>query len=293
MLQTAQYSQPQLIKWISHSWSPIFVKKKFQSIVSVIEDITQRKDIEDSIHELNENLMHQAIELTTANKELEAFSYSVSHDLRAPLRSIDGFSQAIAEDYADKLDEQGKDYIKRVRAATQKMEQLIDDMLRLSRLSRVELHNEQVDLSNLARMTLEKLQTTTAPSRKIKAIIQDEILVKADKRLLEILIENLLGNAWKFTSNNKHPTIEFGSMKKEKETIFFIRDNGAGFDMAYADKLFIPFQRLHSIDEFPGTGIGLAIVSRIIHRHGGKIWAEGEVGKGATFYFTLKNKGVK
>ena len=274
------------IKWILHSWSPILVKKKLHLIVSVIEDITDRKEIENNIKDLNENLMHQAVELAAANKELEAFSYSVSHDLRAPLRSIDGFSQAILEDYANKLDEQGKDYIQRVRNATQKMGQLIDDMLRLSRLSRAELHNEQVDLSYSAHIILDKLQVTE-PSRKVKVTIQDNILVKADKKLLDILLENLLGNAWKFTSNNKNPTIEFGSMKKEKETIFFVRDNGAGFDMAYADKLFIPFQRLHSVDEFPGTGIGLAIVSRIIHRHGGKIWAEGEIGKGATFYFTL------
>lgn len=190
------------IKWVSHSWAPIFVKKKLQSVVNIIEDITQRKDIENSIQELNENLMHQAIELTAANKELEAFSYSVSHDLRAPLRSIDGFSQAISEDYADKLDEQGKDYLQRVRNATQKMGQLIDDMLRLSRLSRAEIHNEQVDLSYLARTTLEKLQSTV-PSRKVKATIQDNIIVKADKKLLEILLENLLGNAWKFTSITK------------------------------------------------------------------------------------------
>jgi PAS domain S-box-containing protein len=276
-------------KWISHSWTPIVKEGKLQSVVSVIEDVTQRKTAEENIKKLNENLLRHSLELATANKELEAFSYSVSHDLRAPLRSIDGFGQAILEDYADKLDEQGKDYIKRVRTATQRMGQLIDDLLRLSRLSRAELHLEQIDVSSLARTTAEKLQAMD-PSRKVKITIQDKISASGDKKLLEILFENLLGNAWKFTGNTKHPAIEFGEATKNDERVYYIQDNGAGFDMAYADKLFIPFQRLHSVDEFPGTGIGLAIVSRVVHRHGGRIWAESEVGKGATFYFTLLEK---
>jgi len=276
-------------KWISHSWTPIIKGGEVQSVVSVIEDITQRKIAEENIKKLNENLFHHSLELATANRELEAFSYSVSHDLRAPLRSIDGFGQAILEDYADKLDEQGKDYIQRVRTATQRMGQLIDDLLRLSRLSRAELHLEQIDLSSMARIAAEKLQASE-PSRKVKITIQDQISISGDKKLLEILLENLLGNAWKFTGKTKHPTIKFGETIKDDERAYYIQDNGAGFDMAYADKLFIPFQRLHSVDEFPGTGIGLAIVSRVVHRHGGRIWAEGEVGKGATFYFTLQEK---
>lgn len=279
-------------KWISHSWTPIIKDGNLQSVVHVIEDITQRKTAEENIKKLNENLFRHSLRLATANKELEAFSYSVSHDLRAPLRSIDGFSQAILEDYADKLDEQGKDYLQRVRTATQRMGQLIDDLLRLSRLSRAELHIEQIDVSFLARMTAEKLQASE-PSRKVIITIQDHISNMGDKKLLEILFENLLGNAWKFTGNTKHPTITFGETVKDDECVFYIQDNGAGFDMAYADKLFIPFQRLHSVDEYPGTGIGLAIVARIVHRHGGRIWAEGEVGKGATFYFTLQEKRLE
>ncbi len=280
------------VKWVSHSWSPLLINTKLQSIISVIEDITQRKNSEENIKKLNEILLHHSIDLAAANKELEAFSYSVSHDLRAPLRSIDGFSQALLEDYSDKLNDQGKDYIKRVRTATQRMGQLIDDMLRLSRLTRAELHYEPVDFSSLTLENIQKLQTVE-PSRKIDIKIQRGINVNGDKKLLEILLDNLIGNAWKFTRNTKHPKIEFGKMNNETESVYFIRDNGAGFDMTYADKLFIPFQRLHSVDEFPGTGIGLAIVSRIVHRHGGRIWAESEVGKGATFYFTLEGKKVK
>ena len=262
-----------------------------QLIYAAARDITERKKTEENIKKLNESLLRHSLELTTTNKELEAFSYSVSHDLRAPLRSIDGFSQAILEDYGDKLDEQGKDYIKRVRIATQRMGQLIDDLLRLSRLSRAELHIEQVDLSSLARTMMKTLQNTE-PSRKIKITIQNQIHTSGDKKLLEILFENLLENAWKFTSNTMHPAIKFGETMKDHERVYYIQDNGAGFDMAYADKLFIPFQRLHSVDEYPGTGIGLAIVSRIVHRHGGRIWAEGKIGKGATFYFTIQENGV-
>jgi len=226
------------------------------------------------------------IELAAANKELEAFSYSVSHDLRAPLRSIDGFSQALLEDYHDKLDEEGIDYLRRVRNETQRMGQLIDDFLQLSRLTRVELNFEKVDLSSMAHDILIQHQRDN-PSRKVKNIVEDNLSVKGDEKLLKIMFENMLGNAWKFTSKKSKATIEFGQVKNKDEKVFFIRDNGAGFDNNYADKLFIPFQRLHSDEEFDGTGIGLGIVQRIINRHGGRIWVESEVGKGATFYFTL------
>jgi PAS domain S-box-containing protein len=277
------------VKWISHSWSPIFIDNKIQSIISVIADITERKTTENKIKKLNENLMRRSIELAVANKELETFSYSVSHDLRAPLRSIDGFSQALLEDYGKTLDQNGKEYLQRVRKATQRMEQLIDDMLRLSRLTRVEMAMQKVDLSPIASTIIDDLKKTD-PGRKVTCIIDEKLIAEGDANLLYILLENLLGNAWKFTKKCKQAEIEFGKTKHNQETVFFIRDNGAGFDMKYANKLFIPFQRLHDDTDYPGTGIGLGIVSRIIHRHNGRIWAEAEENKGATFYFTIGGK---
>jgi PAS domain S-box-containing protein len=279
-------------KWISHSWSPIFINKKIQSVVSIIEDISNRKETENNIKELNENLLYQAIKLEATNKELEAFSYSVSHDLRAPLRSIEGFSQALLEDYEKKLDETGVDYLNRVCNATRKMSQLIEDMLKLSRLTRSEMAIDTVDLGQTAEDIINKFKQAD-PKRTIDFIKPGNLIVKGDPDLLTIALENLLSNAWKFTKNSKKAKIEFGKLKKEPETVFFIKDNGAGFDMKYADKLFTPFQRLHSDDDYKGTGIGLSIVSRIIHRHGGRIWAEAEENKGATFYFTLQGKNHK
>jgi light-regulated signal transduction histidine kinase (bacteriophytochrome) len=228
------------------------------------------------------------VELEQANKELEAFSYSVSHDLRAPLRSIDGFSQALLEDYTDKLDETGKDYLHRVRTASQHMAQLIDDLLKLSRLTRAEMRYERVDLSALAQMVAAELKKMT-PERAVNFIIAEGVAVNGDASLLRVALENLLNNAWKFTRKHPHATIEFGVSQQAGQPVYFVRDDGAGFDMAYVDKLFVPFQRLHESTEFEGTGIGLATVQRIIHRHGGSVWVEGEVGKGATFYFTLKS----
>ena len=264
-------------------------KKQIIATIAQGQDITERKKTELELQKVNQQLLNRTNELFAVNKELESFSYSVSHDLRAPLRSIDGFSQALIEDYEEKLDDQGKDYIQRVRKATQRMGQLIDDMLRLSRLTRTDLTCEIVDISSLSYSLTEKLQIAN-PSRTLKIEIQPKMSVKGDKKLLEILMENLLENAWKFTSQVNNASVKIGEFIKDGEQVFFVRDNGAGFDMAYADKLFIPFQRLHSVDEYPGTGIGLALVSRIVHRHGGRIWAEGEVGKGATFYFTLQKK---
>ena len=277
------------VKWVSHSWSPIIFDNKLHSIVSIIEDITERKTTEHEIIELNENLLRRSNELTIANKELETFSYSVSHDLRAPLRSIDGFSQALLEDYGKILDETGKEYINRVRKSTHRMAQLIDDMLRLSRLTRVEMNIQKVDLSQLSSSIIDDYKKTE-PERKIKFIINKEMIADGDANLLHILLENLLGNAWKFTKKRENAEIRFGKTKQGQDTVFFIRDNGAGFNMKYVDKLFIPFQRLHDETDYPGTGIGLGIVSRIIHRHGGRIWAEAEENKGATFYFTLGGK---
>ena len=221
-----------------------------------------------------------------ANRELEAFSYSVSHDLRAPLRAIDGFSLALLEDYTNLLDDQGQDYLQRVRSATQKMAQLIDDLLKLSRLTRGELTLVQVDLSALAEGVAAELRKSQ-PERRVVIRIAPGLTDSGDPNMLKVVIENLIGNAWKFTGRNEEAIIEFGAAEVEGRAAFFIRDNGAGFDMTYADKLFATFQRLHHDRDFPGTGIGLSLVKRIVVRHGGRVWAEGEVGRGATFWFTL------
>jgi two-component system NtrC family sensor kinase len=219
------------------------------------------------------------------NRELEAFSYSVSHDLRAPLRSIDGFSQALLEDCSAQLDERGQDYLKRVRAAAQRMSQLIDDLLELSKIGRAELRREPLDLSALAHQVIATV-AQSEPGRAVLWRVAPSMRVNADARLVQILLENLLWNAWKFTSRREGPMIEVG-MEPGDPQVVFVRDNGVGFDMTYAGKLFVPFQRLHRADEFPGTGIGLATVARIVDRHGGRIWGEGAPGRGATFRFTL------
>ena len=224
--------------------------------------------------------------LKAANRELEAFSYSVSHDLRAPLRSIDGFSRALLEDYLDRLDEKGKDYLNRVCRASQRMGQLIDDMLILSRVVRAEMHYEEVDLSAMAREISSNLGNSRSEHR-VEFIIQEGLTATGDARLLKMAMENLLGNAWKFTEKHSSAKIEFGAKRENGKQVFFVRDDGAGFDMAYVNKLFQPFQRLHELAEFSGTGVGLANVKRIIQRHGGDIWAEGAIERGAAFYFSI------
>jgi signal transduction histidine kinase len=227
-------------------------------------------------------------ELEGANKELEAFSYSVSHDLRAPLRSIDGFSRILLEDYAGKLDEEGEDYLGRVRAASKHMDILIDDLLDLSRVSRGPLRREVIDLSAVARGIVQKLERSQ-PERKVRFVAEEGVVAFGDASLLRVALENLLGNAWKFTSKKEVATIEFGAAPYESgDVAYYVRDDGAGFDPRYAEKLFGAFQRLHGAEDFEGTGIGLATVARIVHRHGGRVWAEGAVGEGATFFFTLK-----
>lgn len=226
-------------------------------------------------------------QLERLNKELEALSYSASHDLRAPLRSIDGFSKILLEDYDESLDDAGRDYLHRVRAATQRMGQLIDDLLALSRITQMDMKIQEVDLSKTAQSVAEEL-TRDEPDRKVEWHIQPELLVRGDEELLKIAVGNLIDNSWKFTSKKEKATIEIGSTVVNGETAFFVRDDGAGFDMRYVHKLFTPFQRLHLSEDFPGTGIGLAIVQRVINRHGGRVWAEGDEGKGATFYFTIK-----
>ena len=210
--------------------------------------------------------------------------------LRAPLRGIDGFSQALLEDYVDKLDAEGQGYLRRVQAASRHMGQLIDDLLKLSRVTRAEAYHETVELSALAQMVATELQQQE-PERQVEFVITEGRTARGDARLLRVVLENLMGNAWKFTSKHPHARIEFGDAQYNGNRAYFVRDDGVGFDMAYADKLFGAFQRLHSVSEFEGTGIGLASVQRIIHRHGGRVWAEGEVDKGAAFYFTLAGKG--
>lgn len=260
--------------------------EEIQGAFAAARDITDRKKSEERIKKLNEDLQQRAVELAAINEELEAFNYSVSHDLRSPLRSIDGFSQALLEDYTDKLDAQGKDYLTRVRAASQKMGQLIDDLLNLSRMTRTGMRREVVDLSALAKAAAAELQNGE-PERQVEFVIAEGMEVNGDKRLLMVVLENLLGNAWKFTEKHPRARIECGVTQVNGKPAYFVRDDGAGFDMAYADKLFGAFQRLHGTTEFSGTGIGLATVQRIIHRHGGQVWAEGAVEQGATFYFTL------
>jgi PAS domain S-box-containing protein len=255
-------------------------------VSAAIRDVTQRKRMEEDVQKLNEDLKQRAAQLEAANKELEAFSYSVSHDLRAPLRSIDGFSHVLLEDYGDQLPDEGRNYLERVRAAAQRMAVLIDDLLNLSRLTRTAL---QPKFINLSKMTEEIANGLREGQRERQASfsITPDLMVEADPHLIHIVLENLLSNAWKFTSKREQTVIEFGQRAHVKERTFYVRDNGVGFNMEYADKLFGVFQRLHSVSEFPGTGVGLATVQRIISIHGGHIWAESTEGKGTTFYFTL------
>jgi PAS domain S-box-containing protein len=256
----------------------------------LLRDITQRRQAEERIQQLNRDLQQRAAELEVINRELESFSYSVSHDLRAPLRSIDGFSQALFEDYPDRLDDQGRHYLARVRASTQRMAELIDDLLQLSRVTRAEMRRERVDLSALADSVVTDLRRTE-PRRRVEVAIQPGLAAEGDPKLLHVVLQNLLSNAWKFTARTAHPRIEIGMQNQGGDRVFYVRDNGVGFDAAYAGKLFVPFQRLHTEGEFPGTGIGLATVQRIVHRHGGRVWAEGAVNQGATFYFALPSNG--
>jgi len=245
--------------------------------------------VEERTHELqerNESLRRNAAELLAANTELDAFAYSVSHDLRAPLRSIDGFSQILLEDYATRLDEAGRESLHRVRAASQRMGTLIDDLLKLARVTRAEMRTEVVDLSGMARDIAAELQRTT-PERQVEFAIAPGLKARGDARLLRVALDNLFRNSWKYTAKQPGPRVEFASVDANGGQAFMVRDNGAGFDMKYADKLFGVFQRLHSAADFEGTGVGLATVRRIINRHGGRIWAEGAVDQGATFYFTL------
>jgi len=260
------------------------------ALCGISTDITERKQAQRQLEEYRDQLevavASRTAELEIANKELQAFSYSVSHDLRAPLRAIDGFSSMLAEDYADRLDQAGQDYLLRVRRAAGRMSQLIDDMLNLSRVSSASVKTQPTDLSALATAILQELQDLN-PQRRCRIGIQPDLVVEADPQLMQIALRNLLENAWKYSGKKDQTIIEFGATVVDGRYSYFVRDHGAGFDMAYADKLFNPFQRLHAKEEFEGTGVGLATVSRVIRRHGGQIWANATPGEGATFYFCL------
>jgi PAS domain S-box-containing protein len=261
-----------------------------QVIQCNIRNITERKQTEREISKLNENLVRRTNEAELVNQELEAFSYSVSHDLKAPLRSISGFSDVLLEDYSTNFDKQSKQYLQKIKDASVHMAKLIDDLLVLAKVTSIEINFGKVNLSELAKEVIGELQYAD-PDRKVKVEIVPNLMAYGDRNLLSIVLTNLLGNAWKFSSKVAKPRIELGITEQNGKPTYFIRDNGAGFDMEYADKLFKPFQRLHMASEFDGTGIGLSLVQRIIHRHGGRVWAEGKVGEGATLYFTLGQEG--
>jgi two-component system, NtrC family, sensor kinase len=265
-------------------------RKQFEDENRLYRERLSQKELETaearSAQQLAEARAAMAEALELKNRELEAFSYSVSHDLRAPLRSVDGFGRVLEEDHAAALDSVGRDYLRRMRAATQRMTVLIDDLLELSRVSRAELTREPVDLSAIAHAVAEELAGGD-PQSPVEFVIEDGLATEGDARLLRIVLENLLGNAWKYSRAAAAPRIEFGVAEHDNLIAFHVRDNGAGFDMSFAHKLFVPFERLHTIEEFPGTGIGLATVQRIISRHGGRIWADSAVGAGATFFWTL------
>lgn len=253
----------------------------------MLAQIQQRDAALQSAHdELEQRVQQRTAELTAANHDLEAFSYSVSHDLRAPLRSIDGFSNILLEDYASVLDAAGQGYLRRVRGATEQMSVLIDDLLKLSQVTRASMVRKQLDLTVLARSIADEARRSD-PDRQVEFVIEEGLVAEGDSGLMRVVLENLLGNAWKYTSAHPTARIEVGAHRHNGRPAFFVRDDGAGFDAAYANRLFGAFQRLHTTAQFPGTGIGLATVQRIIQRHGGEVWAEGAIEKGATFYFSL------
>ena len=278
-------------EYFEGSYVPRFdAEGRVDGLIGYFHNVTERKRTEERIQRLNAELQSQAAGLAAANQELEAFAYSVSHDLRAPLRAIDGFGRILLRDQAPLLDEPGRDNLHRIRAATQRMATLIDDLLQLSRTARAGFNRVALDLAPVARAIAAELDAVE-PSRRVTWQIAATLPAHGDAALLRIALENLLGNAWKFTGRRDDARIEFGTMERDDGPAFFVRDNGVGFDMRYAGKLFGAFQRLHTSEEFPGTGIGLATVQRIIHRHGGRVWAEGETGAGASFYFTLPGGG--
>jgi PAS domain S-box-containing protein len=268
-------------------WLSISVYSNIREhFVAIFDDITERKKAEADILKLSEDMAARNLELELANKEMESFIYSVSHDLRAPIRAMSGFAKILNEDFAGKLEAQGQDYLDRILKGSEKSTQLINALLHLSKISRQELDRIQMNLSKKASKVAEELRETD-PGRHVEVVIQEGMTASVDPRLIELVLSNLLSNAWKFTAKTEKARIEFGGFERDGKNVYYVRDNGAGFEMKFADKMFWPFHRLHSEQEFEGTGIGLTIVERIIRRHGGKVWAESEVGKGAVFFFTL------
>jgi signal transduction histidine kinase len=280
--QEAFAAMPNIVERALREWGLLQKHKQMEEALRTSE----RKRAEDKIESLNADLLKRNEELEFANKELESFIYSVSHDLRAPLRAISGFSEILMKDIADKLNEKEKRNLSRILDGTKKMSRLIDDLLNLSSISRKEVHRREVNLSAIAASIISELRETD-PGSNVKVDIKEGLTAFADPGLIEIVLSNLLGNSWKFTAKNGHARIEFGTVEQDGKIIYYVRDNGAGFDQQHAGNMFRPFHRLHSEAAFEGTGIGLAIVDRIISRHGGKVWAEGIEGKGATIYFSL------
>jgi light-regulated signal transduction histidine kinase (bacteriophytochrome) len=285
---TSYYQYKQISAWFDN----YVLKLDSGDIIAIFDDVTQKKRAEAELKSLNEELEQRVLDRTAqlelANSEMEAFAYSVSHDLRAPLRGIDGWTTALTEDYGDKLEDQAGVYLARIRSEVQRMNDLIEALLKLSRISKKTVNFESINLSELVAEVTNRLQEDN-PARVVETTVIPDVMAVADKNLMEIVLVNLLNNAWKFTGKKETAQIEFGKTEKDGEEVYYVRDNGVGFNMAYAGKLFGAFQRMHKATDFPGTGIGLATVKRIVLRHNGNIWAESETDKGTTFYWTLRS----